>query len=65
MFDMIKQNYTSVDTGTWDELQAEFKKTSVDELVQLLTPVYQKYLTEEDLSQLVTFYFDPCWEKIC
>lgn len=63
MFDMIKQNYSSVDPGTWDELQSEFKKTSVQELVQLLAPVYQKYLTEEDLSQIVAFYSTPVGKK--
>ena len=57
------KNYSAVDTATWNELQAEFKNTSIQELVQLLTPVYQKYLTQDDLGQLIAFYKTPIGEK--
>jgi len=44
-------------------LQQEFLRTSVDDLVAMLVPVYQKHMTIEDLRGLVEFYETPLGKK--
>lgn len=63
LFDMYRQNYNDVDTETWDKLEQEFKNTSMSDLVSLLTPVYEKYLTQEDLQIMINFYDSPTGKK--
>ena len=63
MVDLFKQQYSEVDKKTWNELEKEFKKTSIEDLVELLIPVYQKYLTLDDLKDLITFYKTPVGQK--
>nr|WP_299381910.1 DUF2059 domain-containing protein [Allomuricauda sp.] len=63
LFEMYKKSYTSVDVETWNDLQNEFKNTSISELVELLTPIYQKYMSEDDLKALIDFYDSPVGQK--
>ncbi|WP_224485433.1 DUF2059 domain-containing protein [Robertkochia aurantiaca] len=46
-----------------NEMEAEFKKTSINDLLHMLTPVYRKYMTEADLQALITFYRTPAGSK--
>ncbi|MGA7915179.1 MAG: DUF2059 domain-containing protein [Candidatus Acidiferrales bacterium] len=41
-----------------------FKDFPVDELLQAMIPVYQKYLTKGDVDVLVAFYSGPTGQKI-
>lgn len=43
------------------QIQAEF---NVDQLVNLLVPVYQKEFTEEDIQAFLTFYNSPAGKKM-
>ncbi|GAA5104141.1 DUF2059 domain-containing protein [Wohlfahrtiimonas larvae] len=43
------------------EVQKEFK---VDQLVDLLVPVYQKQFTEEDVKAFLEFYQSPAGKKL-
>ncbi|MBP9883389.1 MAG: DUF2059 domain-containing protein [Chitinophagales bacterium] len=63
MFTMYKQQYTEVDAEVWDEFEQEFLKTSLDDLVEMLVPVYYKYMTKEDLETLIAFYQTPAGVK--
>lgn len=63
MFTMFKQQYTNVDVKTWTELEAEFKKTSMTDLVELLVPIYKKHLTIDDVKELIKFYETPIGKK--
>ncbi|MCP3933518.1 MAG: hypothetical protein GY705_30995 [Bacteroidetes bacterium] len=45
MFTMFKQQYSSVESDVWDDLEKEFSKTSLNDLTEMLVPVYSKYLT--------------------
>jgi len=63
MFTMFKQQYSTVDAETWTELEKEFNKTSINDLVDLLVPVYQKHLTNDDLKELIKFYETPIGKK--
>ncbi|TDE17554.1 DUF2059 domain-containing protein [Dyadobacter psychrotolerans] len=63
MFLMFKKQKPSVPEDVWTEFEAEFLKTSLDDLVVMLEPVYAKHLTIEDLNQLITFYETPTGRK--
>lgn len=45
--------------------QQENLKTllKVDDIIQQLVPIYDRYYTEEDLKELVTFYKGPVGQK--
>lgn len=58
MFVMFKQNQ-NVPAELWDGLEKEFMLTSMNDLVDLLTPVYQKHLTQSDLESIIAFYESP------
>jgi len=63
MFTMYKQQYTEVSAEIWKELEKEFLKTSMNELVDMLAPVYTKYMTQDDLNGLIKFYQTPVGKK--
>ena len=59
MLTAYKGQYPQVSAEIWKDLEAEFLKTSMDELVVMLTPAYQKHLTQKDLQELIKFYKTP------
>lgn len=63
MVDMYKTQMPGAPAGYWDELQQEFLRTSVDDLVAMLVPVYQKHMTIEDLRGMIEFYQTPLGKK--
>ena len=63
MVTMFKQEHTEVNSDIWDELEEEFLKTSINDLTEMLVPVYSKYLTKEDLEELIEFYQSPVGKK--
>jgi hypothetical protein len=63
MFDMFKQQKTNVPDSIWVEFEKEFLKTSIDDLVDMLSPVYQKHMTENDLMKIIEFYQTPVGRK--
>lgn len=63
MFTMYKQQFKEIDTETWVELESEFSDTSLDDLTVMLVPVYEKYMTEADLKELIIFYESPVGQK--
>jgi hypothetical protein len=63
LFDMLKQQQTSVPDSIWMEFETEFLKTSIDDLVEMLAPVYQNHMTEADLMKIIEFYQTPVGKK--
>lgn len=45
----------------WDEIT---KETSPDELVNLIVPIYDKYLTDAEIRGLIQFYQSPLGTKL-
>jgi uncharacterized protein len=64
MMGSFKKMKTEVPDQFWKDAEAEFSKTSLDELVTLLAPVYQKHLTEADLNEVIKFYNSPTGKKL-
>lgn len=63
MVTMFKAQRSEVPSEIWDEFEQEFLNTSLTELVEMLAPVYSKYMTKEDLQQIVAFYDSPVGKK--
>lgn len=64
MFTFYKQQYPDIPVKFWNEFEGEFLKTSMDELVSLIAPVYYRHLTYEDLNQIIAFYESPAGKKL-
>ena len=48
-----------------DDFETEFlNEIKVDDLVQLVVPVYDKYYTEAEIDQLTAFYKSPLGQKM-
>lgn len=63
MIDIFRQRSPEVDESIWKDFENEFAKTSIDELVELFMPVYQKYLSREDIEGIIQFYQSPVGQK--
>jgi len=63
MISMQKQQNPNVSADIWNEVEAEFLKTSMTDLVKMLVPVYKKHLTLTDIEGLIKFYESPVGKK--
>ncbi len=63
MIGMFKQQKTNVPDSIWTDFEKEFSKTSMDNLTEMLSPVYQKHMTENDLKKIIEFYQTPVGKK--
>lgn len=63
MFSMYRQQSPSIDADIWADLEKEFSKTSLNDLTEMLVPVYSKYLSVDDLQELIQFYETPIGKK--
>lgn len=64
MVTQFKPMYPAVPEEVWTEFTKEFSGTSLDDLVTLMAPVYEKHLTETDLNEAIKFYNTPVGKKI-
>lgn len=60
MIMQMKRGMPDVPEEYWGSLE---KKVNMDELIDLLVPVYQKYLTQEDITGLIEFYNSPLGKR--
>jgi uncharacterized protein len=60
---MFKQQHSNVPEAVWADFEKEFSSTSLTSLVEMLSPVYQKYMTKDDLQKMVEFYQTPVGKK--
>lgn len=63
MMGQIRMTRSEVPGEVWDELENEFMSTSIDDLVAMIAPIYNKHLTEEDLDNIIGFYKTPSGKK--
>lgn len=63
MITMFKQQQSNVPAEFWEEFATEMNKDAVGQLVDMLTPIYQKHLTEADLQSVISFYETPPGKK--
>jgi len=63
IFTMFKDVYPAVEQEVWDGLEKEFSSRSINELTEMLVPVYAKYMTRDDLKDLIKFFETPVGKK--
>ncbi len=63
LFTIYREQYSTIDQDIWNDFEKEFMKTTLDDLTEMLVPVYSKYLTIEDLNALIAFYKTPAGKK--
>jgi len=61
---MYRQQFIDLDLEIWEELEKSLMQTSLHDLTGMLTPVYAKYLTREDLEAIIVFYESPAGRKL-
>jgi hypothetical protein len=63
MLPALKQQNAKVPKEAWADIQLEFNKSCMLGLVDLLTPIYEKHLTIEDIQGVIAFYKTPLGTK--
>ncbi|WP_462353944.1 DUF2059 domain-containing protein [Alistipes timonensis] len=63
-FDMMVNQLFMMAGGIPAEKKAEIRTQAFDKLVDLMTPVYQKNITLEDLKEINKFYQTPAGKRI-
>ena len=48
----------------WDSVNEELLNDVVNQMTEMLTPIYQKYLTQKELEDVLAFYESPAGKKI-
>jgi hypothetical protein len=61
---MLKQQSPNVPEDFWAPMEGELTKNIPNDMAVMLTPIYKKYLTGEDLTQLIAFYDSPIGKKL-
>ncbi|MFN6525955.1 DUF2059 domain-containing protein [Nostoc sp. ChiSLP03a] len=56
----FKSEYPQVPQKFWDTFAAELK---IDDLVNEIIPIYNKYFTNEEIKQIIAFYQTPLGQK--
>lgn len=64
MIAMLKQQSPSASASFWDGFQKKWEGKFGNKLAELYAPVYQKYLTLDDLKKIVAFYESPVGKKL-
>lgn len=64
MVAMMKQSSPNVPESFWNGFIEKWQAKAGDKLVALYTPVYQKYLTIDDLKKVIQFYESPVGKKL-
>ncbi|MEZ5014716.1 MAG: DUF2059 domain-containing protein [Chitinophagales bacterium] len=63
VFDVMEQAYSDVPDEFWSILEEEMRGTSLEELADLVTPVYMEYLSLDDIKAITTFFDSPVGQK--
>jgi len=63
MIPMLKPKYPELNTESFDLIEKEILKTSIDSLVDMLVPVYFKYYSQSELEEILKFYQSQIGKK--
>ncbi|RAJ37202.1 DUF2059 domain-containing protein [Pedobacter cryoconitis] len=63
MITSYKTQRPEVKQVIWDGLAESFHKLGINELLDLLLPVYQKHLSLEDIKNMTAFYDTPTGKR--
>lgn len=60
----LKQSHLQQDETYWKEFAATWKQKIQDKVMEIYVPIYQRYLTLDELKEVVTFYESPVGQKL-
>jgi hypothetical protein len=59
MMSMFKQQKSGVPEVFWEEFEVMANKMAGEDLLNMLLPIYQKHLSENDVKNIIAFYQTP------
>ena len=60
---MFKAQFTNLEDKDWNSIEEYINQESFPNLINQLTPIYHKHLTEEDLKTIIAFYNSETGKK--
>ncbi len=63
LIEAAKMEYPDVEEDDWKNLELVVHKSRLEYREKKLVPLYQKYLSSEDLEELIKFYHTPVGQK--
>ena len=60
---IFKAQFTDLKDEDWNSIEEYINKESFPNLINQLSPVYQKHLSEEDLKTIIAFYNSEAGKK--
>lgn len=61
---MMKKTSPATDDSYWNEIATTWGKKIEDKVLEVYIPIYQRYLTLDDLKKVVAFYESPTGQKL-
>ena len=61
MINTFKSSHSTVNEQFWEDFKKEIK---MDDINNIIIPIYDKYYTENDIDQLIVFYNSPIGKKM-
>ena len=61
MMSSFKNSYSKVNEQFWEDFKSEINANDIENMI---LPIYDKYYTESDIDQLITFYNSPIGKKM-
>lgn len=61
MIPSFQKSYSNVPEQFWKDF---LKEINIEEIEELIIPVYEKYYTDEDINNLIAFYKTPTGVKV-
>lgn len=61
---LMQHTYSNVPDTFWVEYEKEFSQKVDEKFIDVYVPIYKKYLTENDLKKITSFYKSPVGRKL-
>ncbi|MDY4789361.1 MAG: DUF2059 domain-containing protein [Bacteroidales bacterium] len=63
MIDIFKPQYPNIKENEWEKIYNDVIKESIKGYIEMMIPIYQKYLSKSDLEEMIKFYQTPIGQK--
>ena len=63
MMNIYRKQYPDISIDVFNRLENEMLQTSINDLSIMLSPVYSKYYSKEELESLIALYKTPVMQK--
>jgi hypothetical protein len=63
MISNFKTQRSEVTEEFWDQFETSFQKVGIEDLLDLLTPIYQKHMSQDEIKDITAFYQTPAGKK--